>query len=321
MIDYSDLFEIALSEPKLKWILELHPKITNTFNHGDFVEWKNILNSLPKLLPNKIDFNSASVTIGSENEIDDNTKDVIHSNLKQLMPWRKGPFNLFGNFIDSEWRSNLKWDRFKNAISPLTEKIVLDIGSGNGYYDWRMLGQNAKMVIGIDPYLLSVIQFFVFKNYLPQKPFWILPFGIEALPENIRTFDTVFSMGIFYHRRSPFDHLIKLKTFLKEQGELILETLVIEGKNGEVLVPQNRYAKMRNVWFIPSALTIENWLERSGYKNIRLIDVTATTINEQRRTEWMDYESLESFLDKRNSNLTIEGYPAPKRAIFIANSP
>ena len=321
MIDYSDLFEIALSEPKLKWILELHPKIKSAFNHGDFEKWEKLLISLPKLKPNKIDFNSDTVIIGSNEEIDNNSKELLYSNLKQLMPWRKGPFNLFGNFIDSEWRSNLKWDRLKNAISPLDGKSVLDIGSGNGYYGWRMLGQNAETVIGIDPYLLSVIQFFVFKNYIPGKPFWVLPFGIETLPNNISSFDTVFSMGIFYHRRSPFDHLIKLKTFLREGGELVLETLIIDGKDGEVLVPHDRYAKMRNVWFIPSAITIESWLKRSGYTNIRLIDITKTTETEQRKTEWMDYESLDSFLNKKNHDLTIEGYPAPKRAIFIANSP
>ncbi len=321
MIDYSDLFEGAADEPALKWIPNLLPELKSSFIHGDFAEWEKLLNSFPDLVPGRIDFNSDTVTIGSENEIDLHTKNLIYSNLKQLAPWRKGPFDLFGNFIDAEWKSNLKWNRLGKAISPLENKFVLDVGSGNGYYGWRMLGQNAKMVIGIDPYLLSVIQFFVFKKYLPQKPFWVLPFGIENLPDNIRAFDTVFSMGIFYHRRSPFDHLIKLKTFLKEGGELVLETLVINEENGEVLVPQNRYAKMRNVWFIPSVLTLENWLKRSGYKNIRLIDVTKTTEHEQRKTEWMNYESLTDFLNKKNPNLTIEGYPSPKRAIFIANSP
>ena len=321
MIDYSDLFEIALNEPSLKWIHNLRPQLKNVFVHGDFAQWEKLLNLFPNLVPDKIDFNSDAVIIGSINEIDIDANNLMYSYLKQLMPWRKGPFNLFGNFIDSEWRSNLKWDRLKNEISPLAGKTVLDIGSGNGYYGWRMLGQKAKTVIGIDPYLLSVIQFFVFKNYLPQIPFWVLPFGIENLPENIRSFDSVFSMGIFYHRRSPFDHLIKLKTFLKEGGELVLETLVVDGKNGEVLVPQDRYAKMRNVWFIPTPLTLESWLKRSGFKNIRLVDKSKTTKKEQRKTEWMDYESLDDFLDKNHPDLTIEGYPAPKRALFVANSP
>ena len=56
-------------------------------------------------------------------------------------------------------------------------------------------------------------------------------------------------MGVLYHRRSPIDHLLELKGCLQTGGELVLETLVIDGGLGEVLVPENRYAKMRNVWF------------------------------------------------------------------------
>ena len=79
-------------------------------------------------------------------------------------------------------------------------------------------------------------------------------------------FDTVFSMGVLYHRRSPFHHLAELKNCLKPDGELVLETLVIDGKRGEVLVPERRYSKMHNVWFLPSCLTLESWLKRSGLK-------------------------------------------------------
>ena len=95
---------------------------------------------------------------------------------------------------------------------------------------------------------------------------------------------------------------------------------MIDGKKGEVLVPERRYSKMNNVWFLPSCLTLESWLKRSGLKNIRLIDINQTSTEEQRRTEWMVFESLADFLDPKDNNKTIEGYPAPKRAIFLAES-
>ncbi|PMC22346.1 tRNA 5-methoxyuridine(34)/uridine 5-oxyacetic acid(34) synthase CmoB, partial [Klebsiella aerogenes] len=44
-------------------------------------------------------------------------------------------------------------------------------------------------------------------------------------------------MGVLYHRRSPLDHLWQLKDQLAPGGELVLETLVIEGDENTVLVP------------------------------------------------------------------------------------
>ena len=153
-----------------------------------------------------------------------------------------------------------------------------------------------------------------------EPPVYVLPLGIDALPYGMKAFDTVFSMGVLYHRRSPIDHLLELRDCLIPGGELILETLVIDGGLGEVLVPEDRYAKMRNVWFLPSCPTLISWLRRCGFINIRLVDVTATTTKEQRRTEWMNFNSLQDHLDPANPMLTCEGHPAPKRAIFIAQS-
>ena len=75
---------------------------------------------------------------------------------------------------------------------------------------------------------------------------------------------------------------------------------------------------MRNVWFIPSCLTLESWLLRCGFTQVRLVDVSRTTSQEQRSTDWMRFESLENFLDPGDSSLTAEGYPAPQRAVFVA---
>jgi tRNA (mo5U34)-methyltransferase len=112
-----------------------------------------------------------------------------------------------------------------------------------------------------------------------------------------------------------------LKGCLRQGGELVLETLVIEGGADEVLVPEDRYAQMRNVWFIPSCLALEGWLKRCGYRHVRLIETTKTTSEEQRSTDWMRFQSLTDFLDPENPSLTVEGLPAPRRAIFLAESP
>jgi tRNA (mo5U34)-methyltransferase len=293
--------------------------------HGDFVKWNDALIGLKKIYPGPTgslpdyDLNCGAVRIGNAADLSQKQTEDFKNVLRQFHPWRKGPFELFGIYIDSEWRSDLKWERIKNHLSSMENRHVLDIGCGNGYHCWRMIDAGAKTVLGIDPMLHYVMQFNIFKSYLPLANIELLPQGIENLPGNLSAFETVFSLGVLYHRRSPIDHLIELKEMITAGGELVLETLVIDGPKGETLVPEGRYAKMRNVWFIPSILTLEGWFKRCAFKNIHLVDVTQTTDNEQRSTKWMEYESLKDFLQPQNPNITIEGYPAPKRAIFICS--
>ncbi|MEY4767940.1 MAG: hypothetical protein RL637_579 [Pseudomonadota bacterium] len=324
MINYTALYSLLIAEKAQTWAELLPQQINQALSpqqHGSLSEWFAMLQQLPKLTTNVRELNH-SVTIGCDTDLSFIEKNYLIQLLKSLKPWRKGPFNLFGIHIDSEWRSDWKWQRVISAIKPLKGRLVLDIGCGNGYYAWRMLGAGAKAVIGIDPTLLNLIQFqAIYQLYGQFAPIHILPLGIEQLPSEIGIFDSVFSMGVLYHRRSPIDHLLELRSLLRPGGELILETLVIEGDLGQILVPENRYAQMRNVWFLPSSQTLISWLKRCGFINIRLVDQSKTTIAEQRATEWMDFQSLDSFLDPNNSDLTCEGLPAPQRAIFIAEIP
>jgi tRNA (mo5U34)-methyltransferase len=182
-----------------------------------------------------------------------------------------------------------------------------------------MFGAGAERVIGIDPSPRFVIQFLMLKHFLGRIPVDVLPLGIEDLPNNLRFFDTTFSMGVLYHRRSPMDHLKQLKATLNSGGQLILETLIIEGELGECLVPEGRYAMMRNIWFLPSAPTLLSWLKKVGFLNPRLIDSSITSVEEQRSTPWMQSQSLADFLDPTDRSKTVEGHPAPLRATFIAD--
>ena len=289
--------------------------------HGTLSEWQGIIDSIPFYITSQRLLESSAVKIGLADELSEIEFNQLENKLKALHPWRKGPYDLFGIVIDTEWRSDWKWDRLKAHISPLEHRLVLDVGCGNGYHCWRMLGAGAKMVVGIDPMLLNFMQFNLIRKLHGEAPIYVLPLGVEAMPYGLKAFDTVFSMGVLYHRRSPIDHLYELRDSLRSGGELVLETLVIDGGLGEVLLPEDRYAMMRNVWFLPTCDTLVCWLARCGFKNIRVVDVTITTLEEQRRTDWMQFQSLKDFLNPNNHNLTCEGLPAPKRAIIIANSP
>ena len=289
--------------------------------HGDLGGWQEALSLLPVVGPTRIELDTDMPTIGAEGDCPDAFRETIEGLLRKFHPWRKGPFLVHGIHIDTEWRSDLKWQRLQGHIEPLRGKSVLDVGCGNGYHCWRMMGAGAKQVIGIDPTLLSVMQFHAIKHFAGKWPVHVLPLALEDMPEKMPAFDTVFSMGVLYHRRSPLDHLFKLRGLLRPGGELVLETLVIEGDNLQVLLPEDRYARMRNVWFIPSCATLAGWLKRCGFLDIKLIDVTRTTPVEQRSTDWMRFQSLSDCLRPNDPSLTIEGLPAPRRAIFLAKNP
>jgi tRNA (mo5U34)-methyltransferase len=306
-----------------QWAKALPARLQQIFageTHGDFQRWQAVVHALPQLSPGSVDLLDA-VRIGDNDQLEEALRLDLQERLQLLHPWRKGPYNLYGVEIDTEWRSDWKWERLQHEIAPLHNRAVLDVGCGNGYHCWRMLGAGARLVIGIDPTLLSVMQFQAVKKlYAQQVEVYVLPLGIEDVPPELKLFDTVFSMGVLYHRRSPLDHLLELKACLRPGGELILETLVVAGGVDTVLMPAQRYAQMRNVWFLPSCDVLQLWLSRCGFKNIRLVNVAKTTVEEQRSTEWMRFHSLRDFLDPNDADLTCEGLPAPVRAVFIANA-
>lgn len=289
----------------------------NQHLHGEFAQWQKTLDALPNTKPSHIDLTNG-VHIGEKEDINDGEYKRIENLLRKFKPWRKGPYHIHGLHIDTEWRSDFKWDRLTPHISDLKNKYVLDIGCGSGYHLWRMRGAGAEFVVGIDPTQLFLSQFNAVQHFVGDDSVHLLPLGVEHLPE-LNAFDTVFAMGVLYHRRSPIDFIYQLKSQLVNGGELVLETLVVEGDENTVLVPGERYAKMRNVWFLPSCKAMCGWLTRCGFSNVRMVDTDVTTLDEQRKTSWIDTESLQDFLDPNDNSKTIEGYPAPKRAIFIAN--
>lgn len=320
MIDFCPFYQQIALSPLSAW-LETLPQQLNQWQkqaHGDYHKWAKIIDFLPALTAEHIDLKTA-VKAESIKPLSHGEQQQIIYHLKQLMPWRKGPYHLYGIHIDCEWRSDFKWDRVLPHLAPLKDRLILDVGCGSGYHMWRMLGEGAKMVVGIDPTELFLCQFEAVRKLLNNdRRANLIPLGIEQM-QPLAAFDTVFSMGVLYHRKSPLDHLTQLKNQLVKHGELVLETLVIDGNVNQVLVPTDRYAKMKNVYFIPSVAALINWLEKCGFNNVRCVDIAPTSLEEQRKTDWLENESLIDFLDPHDHSKTIEGYPAPKRAVLIAN--
>jgi len=323
-MDITELLTDMQHGPLQAWAEQLPTQIAKGMDinrYGDLPRWQAAVNALPQVRPAAIDLNASCIQIGEASEVDAATQEHIADCLRQLHPWRKGPYEVFGIHVDTEWRSDWKWDRLKEHVQPLAGRRVLDVGCGNGYHCWRMYAAGAAQVIGIDPTPLFIMQFQALKHFIGAAPVHVLPLGIDDVPPQLEAFDTVFSMGVLYHRRSPLDHILQLRDCLKPGGELVLETLVIEGDENAVLMPEDRYARMGNVWFIPSVAMLEKWLRRCKLVNIKLVDVTTTSLQEQRSTDWMTFQSLKDFLDTHDPSKSIEGYPAPRRAIITASKP
>ena len=208
---YQGLRNTVLESPGLSWLLPLidHSEhLLREGKHGDLPRWQEVLDGLPAAKQH-FDGAKAAPVLG---QAVDNTDDLA-ARLIKLHPWRKGPLLVGGVHIDSEWRSDWKWARIAPHLD-LTGHRVLDVGSGNGYYGWRMLGQGASCVIGIDPTLVYAMQWQACRHFCGEQPNYVLPLGIEHLPAQAGAFDSVFSMGVLYHRPDPLAHLQQLASLL-----------------------------------------------------------------------------------------------------------
>jgi len=284
-------------------------------NNGNIPKWSEAIDIIDSLPKGKVSLKQSYININQDSIDMESLLKALH----KLMPWRKGPFMINEVTLESEWDGDMKWQRITKHIKPLTNKRVLDVGAGNGYFTLRMAMEGAKRALGIEPFLLFNYQFRAIKLMI-KSPLnaLLLPVKLEEMPK-MAIFDTLFSMGVLYHQRDHMAHLLQLREMMTPEAELVLETLVVEDQEDYILAPKGRYAHMRNVYSIPSIKTLKSWLKDANFNNIRVVDVSKTTTAEQRKTPWIgeNAASLEDFLDPLDGSLTIEGYPAPTRAIVI----
>jgi len=318
MFDFSGLLDRPEFAPWRNELEEALGQRSNAARHGDLPNWLKTLQQLPNVKPDYINLNADIVQFGDAVGLDADAQQILNQALLDLAPWRKGPYQIFNTFIDTEWRSDWKWQRLAPHISDLKDRKILDVGCGTGYHCWRMLGAGARHVVGIDPSMRFFVQHLALQHYAQDPRFDFLPIGIEDMPAPMAIFESVFSMGVLYHRRQPINHLKELYGLMADGSELVLETLIVDQADNGILTPSSRYAKMRNVWSIMTCEKIIELLRLAGFVNPQCVDQNLTSLDEQRSTQWMQFHSLQQFLDPDDIGKTVEGYPAPKRGIFIA---
>ncbi len=314
-MDYLQYLPDTVQTDKVRFIHEEKQRWVGQNKKG-FLRYRTPYQELRAFKAQYVNCSQGIVTIGGAEEITSEQRQLVKNNLKSFMPWRKGPFSVYGIDIDAEWRSEKKWQRVSPHLPDLKNKVIADIGCNNGYYMFRMMDSKPKFVLGLEP---SVQHYYCFKALNAMAGFTnqdIDLLGVEHIRFFPECFDLVFLMGIIYHRASPIDVLKDVHRALKPGGTVIIESQGIPGDEPYALFPEKTYAKVPGTYFVPTGQCLTNWMKRAGFTNPNLFDVTPMTSEEQRKTEWMTFESYQDFIDPDNHQLTIEGYPAPVRLLL-----
>ncbi|MDH5718193.1 MAG: tRNA 5-methoxyuridine(34)/uridine 5-oxyacetic acid(34) synthase CmoB [Spirochaetia bacterium] len=306
-------YEDKIDLSSLKKIIS-KTKLTNEKNKI-FID---ALESVKKIKTGYKDYSSAIVKIGHYQEINDKEKEILKKSLSAFIPYRKGPFSIFGIDIDAEWRSDLKWDRFLPFIDDMQDKKICDIGANSGYYMFRMAHHGPQLVLGIDPTLRFKYTFELFQNFAKEPNLYYELFGFQHLKYFKSFFDIIFCMGIIYHHKNPLEVLNNVFAALKPGGQILVESMGVEGNTSTAFFPEKKYAGVSGVWFVPDEKCLYNWLKRTGYSDIECHHNILLSETEQRKTNWSPYKSYSDFINIKNRNETIEGYQLPRRIYFTA---
>jgi tRNA (mo5U34)-methyltransferase len=254
-----------------------------------------------------------TITIGDPNEVNSSQSAALFQALRALMPWKKGPFSIFGHGIDTEWRSDWKWTRITPFRKRLTGKRVADIGCHNGYFMFRMAAEQPRIVVGFEPVAKHHDTFNWLNSMAGVPNLHFEPLGVESIDAFPGFFDSVFCLGILYHHPDPIGILRKIHLAMDTGAELIVDCQGIPGPDPTAWVPTGRYAGARGVWFLPTQSCLETWIHRAGFREISTFFGEPLTTDEQRPTDWARVKSLADYLDVDRPGYTVEGYPAPWR--------
>ncbi len=191
---------------------------------GNFFKFRTVVETLPHLDPSGVDLGARAVTLGLSSDLTGEDGEMLLDGLKNLRPWRKGPFNFFGIDVDSEWQSWMKWDRLAGHLPRIDGRKILDIGSSNGYYMFRLANAAPLFVLGLEPQSSFYYQYKAVQKYLNQHNVFCLPIPYGRLPSMDNYFDLVFCMGILYHRKSLWRCSGRFTTAWPPKGLLFWKT-------------------------------------------------------------------------------------------------
>ena len=314
MTDYLDLYK---DEIDCEAIRELRKEPTRILNSKGNKPLVDLIEQMPDYQFTDNDFSQKAVRFGQADSLSDEKRAQLKEQLKQLIPWRKGPFDIAGIEMDTEWRSDYKWDMLEGYLPNMKGQRICDIGANSGYYMYRMLADDPEFILGMDPTIKYYLQFQALQKLTAPNCLHYEAIGMEHLVHYPTFFDTIFCMGILYHHPDPVGMLRVINQSMKPGGDLIIESQAIPGDDHVALFPDETYALVKGTYFVPTANCLINWLKKAKFVDIEFFKSHPMSSNDQRKTEWMPFRSYEDFVDEE-TGLTVEGYPAPIRIYLRA---
>lgn len=295
-------------------LLALRDRLQERLNDERWQRWRDGANRVSGMRASSLSIVNDHIRFGSADDLTAAEAQRLEEALKAFLPWKKGPYDICGHRIDSEWRSDLKWRRILPHLGDLSGQVVADIGCHNGYYMYQLRALGAKNVIGFEPMPIHYFNHQLLQTLYPTPEISLELFGVEQIDLFPESFDTILCMGILYHHTDPIGLLRKMRMALKPKGRIIIDCQGIPGDDSLSLTPTNRYAGASGVWFLPTMSCLQNWARRAGLSRQTPFYSAPLDSSEQRATQpWADVKSLKDFLNPSDPTQTIEGHPAPWR--------
>ena len=314
MEDYLNTYHEEINSDAIRDLRKEPNRILHSKGNLPYLE---VIDQMPNYQFKNNDFSSDAVRFGEAQDLSDEQRAALKEQLMELIPWRKGPFEIAGIELDAEWRSERKWDKVLPHLPDWKGQRICDIGSNSGYYMYRLLEGNPEFVLGMDPTLKFYLQFKALQKLTADNCLHYEAFGMENLVHYPKFFDTMLCMGILYHHPDPVGMLRVMNQAMKPGGTLIVESQAIPGKDHVALFPDETYAMVKGTYFVPTGNCLINWMKKAKFTDIQLFASHPMTHEDQRQTEWMPFRSYKDFVNAENT-LTAEGYPAPYRVYISA---
>lgn len=127
MSQFADFYQLIAKSPLSHWLNTLPAQLSEWEHislHGKFTQWFNAVEKLPTLTPERLDL-LHGVSADSHPPLPVGQQAGIESLLRQLMPWRKGPFRFMASLstpngaltgngnawcrISRRWPAGLSW--------------------------------------------------------------------------------------------------------------------------------------------------------------------------------------------------------------------
>lgn len=300
-----EINHIALNQQRLKFFEQQRPEVHERFRF--------ILSLLSHIGEQSLDVLGPEVKIGHKTKLKRTDLIDLQYCLRAFIPWKKGPYSFFGQRINSEWNSYLKWQKIKPFLGDIEGKTVADLGCHNGYFMFKMLALKPELVIGFDPVIKLFYNFQFMQSLIRTRRLVFEPLGIEHIKYFRGFFDRILCLGLLYHLKDPVSSLQEIHQSLRSGGKIIVDCQGIPGDGSYALFPAKKYAGASGVWFVPTKECVIHWMKRAQFKKIHCFYDETLQSHEQRASTWAPISSLKDYLNPKDLTKTIEGYPAPRR--------